>query len=351
MGAIVSASHNPAADNGIKLIDGRGFKLPDAAESAIESRVYDGPPWRTPIGPGVGTRFPANDASSAYLSFLMRQSTYSLRGIEVAIDCANGAAHAMAPELFRRLKADVDVHGAVPDGTNINEGVGATHPEALAKVAGGRLGLSFDGDADRLIAVDEDGRTANGDVIMAVIARHLHEQGKLKGGLVVGTVMANLGFRKAMSDLGVEFVATQVGDRYVLETMKERGAVFGGEQSGHVIFLDAAPTGDGLLTAVKLLDVIAATGKELRVLRSEAITEYPQVLHNVPVADTKRLSDAADLWTAVESAERKMGSEGRILVRASGTEPLVRVMVEAPTVEAANAVAEELAATARRVIG
>lgn len=351
MGAVISASHNPAPDNGIKLLDGHGYKLADAVEADIEARVARGAPWKTPIGPRVGTRTPETTATDSYLDFLVAQSTYSLRGVSIAVDCANGAAFSVAPRLFDRLKADATVFAASPDGTNINDGVGATHPEFLANNGRGRIGLCFDGDADRLIAVDEDGVVANGDVIMAIIATHLKGQDKLKKNTVVGTVMANLGFRKAMSDLGVDFVATQVGDRYVMEAMKEIGATFGGEQSGHVIFLDAAPTGDGLLTAVKLMDVVASTGKELRVLRREAITEYPQVLKNVTVPDVAGLAQASDLWDAVTAAEAAMAGEGRVLVRASGTEPLVRVMVEADTADTANQVADDLVVLTKRLLG
>ena len=260
----------------------------------------------------------------------------------------------------------MEIHGNLPDGTNINEGCGATHPEYISKLVEGRIGICFDGDADRLIAVDEDGVPANGDVVMAIIARYLKSQGKLRNDLVVGTVMANLGFRRAMEDLGIELVRTKVGDRYVLEAMKERKAALGGEQSGHVIFLDTAPTGDGLLTAVRLLEVVAATGKDLRTLRAEAITEFPQVLRNVRVPDASKLEGAESLWAAVERAERQLGDEGRhvvdgaahlpvpdvldegrILVRASGTEPLVRVMVEAATRQTANDIAEELSTIVR----
>ncbi len=341
MGAVISASHNPAPDNGIKLLDGHGQKLSDEAEAAIEARLDVGPPWKTPLGPLVGTRY-SHPASDGYVEFLRQQSTYSLRGVEVALDCANGAAYAVAPQLFNLLKAETVVFGASPDGTNINEGVGATNPQYLAKAAKGRIGLCFDGDADRLIAVDEDGTVANGDVIMAIIARQMKSQDKLKQNTIVGTVMANLGFRKAMEELDIEFIATQVGDRYVLEAMKEIGAGVGGEQSGHVIFLESAPGGDGLLTAVKLMDVVASTGKQLRQLRKEAITEYPQVLKNVRVGDTSGLGDAHALWEAVSEAERSMNGEGRVLVRASGTEPLIRVMVEASTEETANSIADQL---------
>jgi phosphoglucosamine mutase len=244
--------------------------------------------------------------------------------------------------LFQRLKADRQVYADSPDGTNINAGCGATHPEMLAGLARGRIGLTFDGDADRLIAIDEDGRVANGDVIMAIIARHMKEQGSLKKNLVVATVMSNLGFRRSMAEADIELVETKVGDRYVMEALLEHRGVLGGEQSGHIIFLDKGQTGDGLLTAVRLLDVVAGTGRELRQLRAEAITEYPQILQNVRVARGASLSDAEDLWAEVRRVETELGDEGRVLVRASGTEPLIRVMVEATSEETARHYADRL---------
>jgi phosphoglucosamine mutase len=218
----------------------------------------------------------------------------------------------------------------------------------LASVAKGRIGLSFDGDADRLIAVDEDGRVANGDVIMAIVARHMKTQGSLKKNLVVATVMSNLGFHKSMAEADIEIIETGVGDRYVMEALLEHKGVLGGEQSGHIIFLDKGQTGDGLLTAVRLLDVVAGTGKELRELRAEAITEYPQILQNVKVARGASLSDAPELWEEVRKIESELGDEGRVLVRASGTEPLIRVMVEASSESAARGYADRLVSVTER---
>lgn len=348
MGAVVSASHNPAVDNGIKLLDGRGAKLADEQEDAIEVRLRRGAPWHLADGDQVGTRFPMTDAEDRYLHFLQHSTSYTLRGFRVLLDCANGAASRVAPELFRRLKADVETICAEPDGTNINDGCGAAHPEFLARHTKDRVGLSFDGDADRLIAVDEDGIPANGDVIMAVIARHMKEAGRLKKNLVVSTVMANLGFRQAMEKLDIELVETQVGDRYVKQAMWDRRAILGGEQSGHVIFADRAVTGDGLLTAVKLLEVLAITGKELRQLREETIREFPQILRNVRVGDKERLADAVVLWEAIRAKEAALAGNGRVLVRASGTEPLIRIMVEAPTRDEAVAITDELISIARK---
>jgi len=351
MGIVISASHNPAPDNGIKFLDEAGFKLSDDHEDRIEQRLRAGGPWKLPIGDLVGTRLSNPAAIDKYVDFLVGSSGYSMRGINAVLDCANGAAYKVAPAVFRRLKCDIEVFADHPDGTNINDGVGATHPEFLAGHANGRIGLCFDGDADRLIAIDEDGLPANGDVVLAIIARHLKERGKLTSNVVVSTVMANLGFHKAMQRLGIEVVTARVGDRYVLEAMKETGAILGGEQSGHVIFLDTLPTGDGILTAVRLSEVVASTGRELRELRAEVITEYPQILRNVRVADSGALNDCEALWAAVEHVEDRLGDEGRVLVRASGTEPLVRVMVEAATRDDALAMADELATVARNEMG
>ena len=342
-GVMVSASHNPALDNGIKFFDRRGFKLSDEREAAIEARLSDAAPYPVPFAEKVGTRRDVENAGARYVGLLRKGSEYRFNGIEVVVDAAHGAAHYAGPELLAALGAQVETHFAEPTGMNINENCGATHPEALAERATGRIGLCFDGDADRLIAVDEDGVPANGDVIMAIIAHHMHGAGKLKGGLVVSTVMSNLGFRQSMRRAGIEVVETQVGDRYVLGSMIERGAILGGEQSGHVIFLDRGTTGDGLLTAVRLLEVVAATGEELRALRKEVITEFPQVLTNVAVDGKDRLAQAGEIWDAVADAEAQLGDEGRVLIRASGTEPLVRVMVEASSLERAQSVASELA--------
>ncbi len=350
MGAIVSASHNPAPDNGIKLLAARGTKLPDEIEREIEDRIRSAG-TSSAVGPSIGYRIKSDDAYQTYLEFLTELSRYTLSGIRIALDCAHGASYQAAPELFSRLKADVMVHGAAPDGTNINQDCGATHPEALAAIADGRIGLAFDGDADRLIAVDEDGRVANGDVILAIIARHMKEQGALSGNLVVATVMSNLGFRKSMEEAGIELVETRVGDRYVMEALTDRKGSLGGEQSGHIIFTDHHQTGDGLLTAVQLLNVVAGTGKELRQLRAESITEYPQILENVTIDRSVDLSGAKGLWDEVKDVENTLGANGRVLVRPSGTEPLLRIMVEAETEEQARSYADRLASATRMSLG
>ena len=350
MGVVVSASHNPAQDNGIKLLAARGTKLPDEVERELEDRLRS-TSTKTSIGAGIGTRFTDVDALDSYVEHLVGASRYSLSGIELVLDCANGASYQAAPKLFERLKADVTVFCDAPDGMNINDGCGATVPEFLASRTRGKVGLVFDGDADRLIAIDEDGRVANGDVIMAIVARQMKEQGKLKKNLVVTTVMANLGFRKSMAEAEIETVETKVGDRYVMEELLARKGILGGEQSGHIIFMEQCQTGDGLLTAVKLLDVMAGSGKELRQLRADAIVEYPQVLQNVEVDRSARLEDAAELWEEVDEVERELGEDGRVLVRPSGTEPLIRIMVEAPSETEARRYAEHLSSITRGALG
>ena len=342
LGVMVSASHNPAPDNGVKFFDAKGNKLDDAREAKIEGRLGQGAPWKAPTGGGIGIHRRIPDATERYLAGIRRHAPNSMEGLRLALDCANGAAFRAAPELFSALGADIVCYFASPDGLNINDGCGATAPEHLAAVARGRIGLSFDGDADRLMVIDEDGMVANGDVILAVIARHLKERGELPNNRVVTTVMSNLGFRKAMDEAGIELIETRVGDRYVLEAMLRYGAVLGGEQSGHVLQLDRGPTGDGLRTAVRFLEVIVETGRSVRDLRREALVEFPQVLDNVPVRSTG-LDKADRVWEAVRIAEKDLGEDGRILVRASGTEPVVRVMVEAPDLATARAVARGLA--------
>jgi phosphoglucosamine mutase len=349
LAVMVSASHNPAHDNGIKFLGSDGGKLNDEQETIIETRYRRGAPWKHPDGALIGIRSNLADAVDRYVENLADNSEYSLRGLEFVLDCANGAAYESAPQLFERLGAAVEVHAAAPDGMNINDGCGATHPEYLAERVKGRVGLAFDGDADRLIAVDEDGVTANGDVLMAIFAKTLKDRGQLKNNMVVSTVMANLGFRRSMDRLGIDIEETAVGDRYVYEGMRRVKAALGGEQSGHIIFYRGT-TGDGLRTAVRLAEVMAATGKPLTELR-KVITEFPQVLHNIQVGDKSKLAESTEVWDAVEDAERMLGDDGRILVRASGTEPLVRVMVEAPTGPTAEEIASSVGAVVVDALG
>jgi phosphoglucosamine mutase len=349
LGVMVSASHNPAADNGIKFFGPDGAKLDDTAEASIENRYFSASPGSEPSGEAVGIQLPAQGPEDQYVAHLTAQADYRLNGLEVVLDCANGAAFTTAPRVFSDLGAEVEAINIAPSGMNINEGCGAVAPEMLAAHADGRLGFAFDGDADRCIAVDEDGIVCNGDVIMAVLARHMHNRNELPGARVVATVMSNLGFHQALRGLGLEVAETPVGDRYVLEEMRRLGAGLGGEQSGHVIFRDR-PTGDGLLTAMRLLEVVAATGAPLRELR-RVMTEFPQVLRNVHVRVKERLPDADLVWSAVDRMQKRLGDDGRVLVRASGTEPVVRVMVEARESHEAAGIAEDLVMVVRSELG
>ncbi len=346
MGVIITASHNPAEDNGIKLIDARGAKLSPEREAVIESAL-DNPNWAVPKGSGVGARRSSPDGLNQYLEMLTSGVSYRFRGISVVLDTANGAAYQAAPELMTRLNTDFETMHNTPDGNNINLRCGATDTASLREACAGKIGLAFDGDADRLIAVDERGREANGDVVMAILAKFMKESDRLRNNMVVGTVMSNLGFKYAMRDLGIDYVDTAVGDRNVSAALAETKAGLGGEQSGHVIFPRVAPTGDGLLTAIRLLEVVAAKGKTLAELRDDVITEYPQVLRNVSVSDASTLPENASLWAAIKVVEETLGSEGRVLVRASGTEPLVRVMVEAKSGEQATELAGHLSEIVR----
>ncbi len=349
LGAVVSASHNPAEDNGIKFFGGDGAKLSDDLEDAIEARFRRGAPWKVPSA-GTGMRIVRDDVLDLYLDWLKTDAAFSLRSLDVAIDAANGSAFIAAPRLFEELGANVTAVACEPDGLNINDGCGTTYPEFLAGQLDGQIGVVLDGDADRFIAIDEAGVPLNGDVVMAVIARYLHDENRLKNNTVVTTVMSNLGFRRAMTDLGIELVETAVGDRYVLEAMREHKANLGGEQSGHVIFLDHSYTGDGLLTALRLLEVVAATGQPLTELR-QVMTEYPQVLRNIRVADKESLAGADAVWDAVRETEQRLGDSGRVLIRPSGTEPVVRVMVEAAAKTEAAETADDLAVVVRSALG
>lgn len=340
LGVMVSASHNPAPDNGIKLIATTGNKLPDAQEAAIESRYSSAAPYNHPLGGGVGISSVQTDAMGRYLGMLIGDEGPIFKGLSLALDCANGAAYEAAPELFRRLGADVEVHAASPDGLNINADCGATHPERLAALVSGKVGFCFDGDADRLIAVDEDGAVVDGDVIMAILAKHLKDHDRLDGNMIVATVMSNLGFKLAMQNLGIHIRETRVGDRYVLEEMIRSEAALGGEQSGHIILEDRV-SGDGLRTAIRLGEVLAETGQELRQLR-RVMVEFPQVLQNMTVGNKTGLEGSEPIWQAVKAVEVGLGDEGRVLVRASGTEPIVRVMVEASTADIAESAATSI---------
>ncbi len=350
-GAMISASHNPYPDNGIKLFAAGGRKLTDDVEAELEAQFHDllsGLDRATrPDGAEVGTVVPAGaDAEARYTDLLLDAiGRRDLRGLSVVLDCAHGAASTIAPRVVTGTGVVSTVVHAEPDGVNINEQAGSTAPDVLAAAvlgAGADVGLALDGDADRLVAVDAAGTVVDGDHLLAILAIDRQARGALVGDTVVATVMSNLGFRQAMDRRGINVVETAVGDRYVLEALAETGAVLGGEQSGHVIQTDVATTGDGLLTALSILDVMARTGRTLADLAADAMTSLPQVLVNVRLAE--RREDLVDaLASDIAAAEERLGATGRVLVRASGTEPLIRVMVEAPTEEQAIVEAEALA--------
>jgi phosphoglucosamine mutase len=331
-------------DNGIKLFARGGIKLADSVEDEIESRI--GETWTRPTGAGVGRVRSLPDAADRYAEYLLGTLAHKLDGLKVVVDCAHGAASVVGPAVLARAGADVTAIAAAPDGENINDGVGSTHLGGLAEAVtrlGADVGVAFDGDADRCLAVSADGAIVDGDAILAVCALALREQGRLKSDAVVTTVMSNLGLHHAMRDAGVRVVTTPVGDRYVLEALRSQDLSLGGEQSGHVVFADQASTGDGLLTALQLLARVAGTGVPLAELAG-VLHRLPQVLINVPVADKARVAAAPAVVAAVEAAAAELGDDGRVLLRPSGTEQIVRVMVEAPTQDLADAIAHRVAA-------
>ena len=350
-GAVISASHNPAEYNGIKFFGASGYKLPDDVEREIED-IVDQDSGPRPAGRGVGRVLRVDDASERYVRHLQSAAEGSLDWMRVVVDCAHGAASRVAPEILRRLGASVLPINDRPDGWNINEGVGATVPEvvALAVVdADAEVGVAHDGDADRAMFADHLGNVIDGDQVLAACALAMKERGQLPRDTVVTTVMANLGFRRCMEEAGIHVIETKVGDRYVLDGMVRTGAVLGGEQSGHVIFLRHATTGDGLLTAVQFLTLARRSGASVAELAG-SMQKFPQVLMNVPIEDGGRLARADPVWEAVRQAEEVLGEQGRVLVRASGTEPVIRVMVEAATEDEARKHAEALSGAIRSAL-
>jgi phosphoglucosamine mutase len=342
-GVMISASHNPAPDNGIKFFSRGGHKLDDAVEDAIEKALSAKP--LTPIGAEIGHVKEFADAKSRYLVHLQGTLPNSLKGIKVVVDCANGAASDIAPKAFRDAGAEVVVIGNEPDGYNINLGCGSTHLSALQAAVvehGADVGIAHDGDADRTLAVDANGAIVDGDQIMAILAVAAKSRGDLSRNTLVATVMSNLGLKIAMKQAGIEMIETKVGDRYVLEVIREGGYTLGGEQSGHLIFARHATTGDGILTGLQLLAQMSSTGKSLQELAS-AMTVYPQVLINVPEVDKSKVDSDPELQKVVQEATTDLGENGRVLLRASGTEPLVRVMVEAQDAGTAQSWAERIA--------
>jgi len=351
VGVVLSASHNAAPDNGIKLFARGGHKLDDDIEAAIEKRMRE--PWERPIGAGVGRVRDGAGETETYVAHLTSTVPCSLQGLKVVLDCAHGAAWDVGPRALRRVGAEVVTIGVAPDGLNINDGVGSTYLAQLQQAVvahGADAGIALDGDADRCLAVSADGEIVDGDQIMAVLALAMRADGKLPDHTVVGTVMSNLGFKIAMREAGITMIETAVGDRYVLEAMHAGNYVLGGEQSGHLIMLDHATTGDGLLTALQLLARMASSGQSLAKLAS-VMRRLSQVLVNVRDVDKSGVDDDPHLAAAVAAASAELGDGGRVLLRPSGTEPVVRVMVEAQTPEQAQRVAESLATVVRKHLG
>ncbi|CAM4091225.1 phosphoglucosamine mutase [Mesobacillus thioparans] len=353
-GVMISASHNPVADNGIKFFGPDGYKLSDDQENEIEQLMdMEADELPRPVGADLGQVNDYFEGGQKYLQYMKQSVDEEFTGLHIALDCAHGATSSLATHLFADLDADTSTMGASPNGLNINDGVGSTHPEALAefvKEKGADLGLAFDGDGDRLIAIDEKGNIVDGDQIMYICGKFMKERGQLKQGTVVSTVMSNLGFYKGLEENGVQSIQTAVGDRYVVEEMKKNGYNLGGEQSGHIIFLDYNTTGDGLLTGLQLANIMKATNKPLSELAGE-MKKYPQVLVNIRVTDKHHVTDNEKVKAVIEQVEAEMNGNGRILVRPSGTEPLVRVMAEAATAELCQEHVNRIAAVVQEEMG
>ncbi|ADD03145.1 phosphoglucosamine mutase [Thermoanaerobacter italicus Ab9] len=346
-GVMISASHNPVEYNGIKFFDKDGYKLPDEVEDRIENIIKEKNELPSPIGTGIGTRKEYTNSHRDYIEFLKSTIDGDLKGMKIVIDCAYGASSTVAPILFKELGAEVILYGAEPMGDKINVNCGSTHPEKLQQLViknGADIGLAFDGDADRLIAVDEKGNVIDGDHIMAICAIDLKKKGRLKNNTVVATVMSNIGFEIALKEQGINLIRTKVGDRYVLEEMIKGRYSIGGEQSGHIIFLDDNTTGDGEITALKLCSILKESGKKLSELAACMVT-YPQVLINAKVKNELKNAYLEDeeIKREIKNLEREMKGEGRVLIRPSGTEPLVRVMVEGKDYNKISQMAKELA--------
>jgi phosphoglucosamine mutase len=352
-GIVLSASHNPFEDNGIKLFSSAGTKLPDTWEDQIEARLKGPDEAPRARGAAIGRLVTYDRAEKYYVDFLCRCFPLDLAGMTIAIDCANGATSRVAPSVFRRLGARVMAIGATPNGTNINAGGGALFPENLVRklrAAGADVGFAFDGDGDRLISVDHLGEIRDGDYALAIAGRHMAARERLKGNIVVTTVMANLGLDEALQAAGIRVLKTQVGDRYVHEEMQRSGANLGGEQSGHLLFPDYSPTGDGILSALALLSVVRETGEPLAAL-ANCMRKFPQVLVNVPVIQKPPLSSLTNVMERATAFETEMNGGGRVLLRYSGTESLARVMIEGADAGRIKVMANELAALIRSAIG
>lgn len=352
-GVMLTASHNPVADNGIKFFGADGYKLSDALEEEIETLLDQPDTLPRPSAAGLGTVEDYQEGSQKYIQFLEQTISDDLTGMHIAVDSANGATSSLVSRLYADLNADFDTIATTPNGLNINDGVGSTHPEQLQKFTveqGAQVGLAFDGDGDRCIAVDEQGNLVDGDKIMYVCGKYMAAHGRLKKDTIVTTVMSNLGMYKAMEAHGMTSVKTKVGDRYVVEQMLADGYNLGGEQSGHIVFLDFNTTGDGMLTSLQLLHIMKETGKKLSELVAD-VQDYPQELVNVKVADKKAALNNPAVKAIIDTVEKEMSGDGRVLVRPSGTEPLLRVMAEAPTKEAVKAYVDRIAAVVKQEVG
>jgi phosphoglucosamine mutase len=355
-GLVISASHNPYQDNGIKIFSRTGFKLPDAEEDELEDLITSGRIRDIrPTADNIGKARRIDDATGRYIVFCKNTfpEDISLDGMKIVLDCANGATYKAAPIIFAELGADVTTIHCEPNGININDRCGSQHTEDLrAKVlaTGADIGLAFDGDGDRLIAVDEKGQEISGDQLMVICAKRYKAQGLLQNNLVISTVMSNFGLGLALKDLGIDYAAAKVGDRYVLEMMQERGAVLGGEASGHTIFLDRHTTGDGIVTALQLVATMRAARQPLSSLAT-VMSLFPQAIINIDVAKKPPLEGLPELQTAIVTAEAELGEKGRVLIRYSGTQSMCRVMVEGPTEELTQRLTKQLAETVRACIG
>lgn len=353
-GIMISASHNPAEDNGIKFFGADGFKLSDEQEAEIEELVNaEGDDLPRPSAEGLGSSEEYKESLLKYIQYLKQTVTDDLSGLSVVLDAAHGATSPIVNRLFADLETDFYVIGDSPDGLNINEGVGSTHPELLAETVLEKeadLGLAFDGDGDRIIAVDEKGNVIDGDRLLYVIGKYLNDHGQLKNSTVVSTVMSNIGFYHALEEDDIQSVKTAVGDRFVVKEMRENGFNLGGEQSGHIVFLDHSTTGDGLLTGIQLMQVMKESDKSLSEL-AEPVKKYPQELINIRVSDKDAVMNHPRVQEVIANVEEEMAGDGRVLVRASGTEPLLRVMTEAPTQEGVTAYCERIADVVREEFG
>ena len=348
-GIMISASHNPYQDNGIKIFGPDGFKLTDEEELEIESLIDNSEQIKSASFEKIGKVYSGNELTQKYVQHIKQSISGDLSNIKIALDCANGATTGVAPFIFGDLEADIETIGCQPNGININDNVGSTKIETISKFVKENsvdVGFAFDGDGDRVLAVDAKGHVVDGDKIMFILAKHLKEQGELKDNMVVSTVMSNIGFYKAIEENGLQSVKTAVGDRYVVEEMRKNDYSLGGEQSGHIVMMNYATTGDGILTAVKLADIIKTSGKSLEELASE-VNIYPQKLVNIKVVDKKTAMEDSEILAECEKVEKELEGNGRILLRASGTENLIRVMVEASSDELTDKYCEQVAKIVR----